>query len=142
MLKYMLDTNICIFTLKNRPAHMRDTFKRHSGQMCISTVVLTELIHGAERSANPQRNLAEVESFTARLEVLNYDCAAATHSGQLRAELASARTLIGPYDLLIAGHARSLGLILVTNNRREFDRAPGLRVEDWVAATTSIGPAL
>lgn len=132
MLKFMLDTNICIFTLKNRPAHMRETFKRHSGQMCISTVVLTELIYGAERSAHPERNLADVESFAARLDVINYDQPAATHSGQLRAELANAGTPIGPYDLLIAGHARSQGLILVTNNRREFDRVPGLRVEDWV----------
>ena len=135
----MLDTNICIFTIKNRPAHMRDIFKRHSGQMCISTVVLTELIYGAEKSASPERNLSNVESFVARLEVLNYDPSAAAHSGQLRAELASAGTPIGPYDLLIAGHARSKGLILVTNNRREFDRVPGLRVEDWVNAVTTTG---
>ena len=91
-----------------------------------------ELIYGAEKSSNPERNLADIEGFAARLEVLKYDQDASIHTGQLRAELARAGTPIGPYDHMIAGHARSQGLILVTNNRREFDRVPGLRVEDWV----------
>ena len=91
-----------------------------------------ELIYGAEKSSNPGRNLADVEGFAARLEVLKYDQDAAAHTGQLRAELAKAGTPIGPYDHMIAGHARSQGLILVTNNLREFNRVPGLRVEDWV----------
>ena len=134
MLKYMLDTNICIFTVKNRPQQVREAFNRHHGQLCISSISLMELIHGAERSAMPERNLSVIEGFSARLEVLNYDQAAATHTGQLRAELARSGTPIGPYDQLIAGHARSQGLILVTNNRREFDRVPGLRVEDWTTA--------
>ncbi len=134
MLKYMLDTNICIFTVKNRPAHMRDVFNRHHGQMCISAVSLMELIYGAEKSASPERNLAVVEGFAARLDVLPYDEIAASHTGQLRAELAKSGTPIGPYDQMIAGHARSLGLIVVTNNRREFDRVPGLRVEDWATS--------
>lgn len=85
----------------------------------------------AEKSASPERNLAVVEGFAARLEVLTYDDIAAIHTGQLRAELARNGTPIGPYDQLIAGHARSRGLIIVTNNRREFDRVDGLRVEDW-----------
>ncbi|WVT75886.1 tRNA(fMet)-specific endonuclease VapC (plasmid) [Sinorhizobium chiapasense] len=131
MLKYMLDTNICIFTVKNRPQPVREAFNRHHGQLCISSITLMELIYGAERSAMPEQNLSVIEGFSARLEVLNYDQAAASHTGQLRAELARAGTPIGPYDQLIAGHARSQGLILVTNNRREFDRVPGLRVEDW-----------
>jgi len=131
MLKYMLDTNICIFTIKNRPQEVRETFKRHSGQMCISAVTLMELIYGAEKSSNPERNLADVEAFTARLEVLKYDPEAAAHTGQLRAELARLGKQIGPYDQMIAGHARSQGLIVVTNNCREFDRVPGLRIEDW-----------
>lgn len=131
MLKYMLDTNICIFTVKNRPQPVREAFNRHHGQLCISSITLMELIYGAERSAMPEQNLAVIEGFSARLEVLNYDPAAASHTGQLRAELARTGTPIGPYDQLIAGHARSQGLILVTNNRREFDRVPGLRVEDW-----------
>jgi tRNA(fMet)-specific endonuclease VapC len=133
MLKYMLDTNICIFTIKNKPQHVREAFTRHHGQLCISSVSLMELIYGAEKSASPERNLVVVEGFSARLEVLNYDEFAAGHTGQLRAELARNGTPIGPYDQLIAGHARSRGLILVTNNRREFDRVPGLRVEDWTA---------
>lgn len=134
MLKYMLDTNICIFTVKNRPAHMREVFNRHHGQMCISAVSLMELIYGAEKSASPERNLAVVEGFAARLDVLPYDEIAASHTGQLRAELAKSGTPIGPYDQMIAGHARSRGLIIVTNNRREFDRVPGLRVEDWATS--------
>lgn len=133
MLKYMLDTNICIFTIKNKPEHVRDAFNRHHGQLCMSSVSLMELIYGAENSSSPERNLAVVEGFSARLEVLPYDEMAATHTGQLRAELALNGTPIGPYDQLIAGHARSRGLIVVTNNRREFDRVAGLRVEDWTA---------
>jgi tRNA(fMet)-specific endonuclease VapC len=134
MLKYMLDTNICIFTVKNRPQQVREAFNRHHGQLCISSVSFMELIYGAEKSANPERNLSVVEGFAARLEVLAYDHMAASHTGQLRAELARSGTPIGPYDQLIAGHARSRGLILVTNNRHEFDRVPGLRIEDWTAS--------
>lgn len=133
MLKYMLDTNICIFTIKNRPQQVRDAFNRAHDQLCISSVCLMELIYGAEKSASPEKNLSIVEGFVARLEVLPYDELAASHTGQLRAELARSGTPIGPYDQLIAGHARSRGLIMVTNNRREFDRVPGLRVEDWTA---------
>jgi tRNA(fMet)-specific endonuclease VapC len=91
-----------------------------------------ELIYGAEKSAAPEKNLNVVEGFSARLDVLDYDDEAAIHTGQLRAELARLGQPIGPYDQLIAGHARSQGLILVTNNLREFQRVPGLRVEDWV----------
>ncbi|KAB2683815.1 type II toxin-antitoxin system tRNA(fMet)-specific endonuclease VapC [Brucella pseudogrignonensis] len=131
MLRYMLDTNICIFTIKNRPQQVREAFNRFHDQLCISSVSLMELIYGAEKSAQPEKNLAVVEGFAARLEVLSYDEAAANHTGQLRAELALSGTPIGPYDQLIAGHARSRGLIIVTNNRKEFDRVPGLRVEDW-----------
>lgn len=132
MLKFMLDTNIYIFTIKNRPIEVRDAFKRHNDQMCISTVTLMELIYGAEKSSNPERNLAAVEGLAARLEVLTYDRNAAAHTGQLRAELARLGTPISPFDQMIAGHARSQGLIIVTNNRREFERVPGLRSEDWV----------
>lgn len=132
MLKYMLDTNICIFIIKHKPPHVRETFNQHSDQLCISTVTLMELVYGAEKSASPEKNLNVVEGFAARLEVLEYDSSAAYHSGQLRNELAKAGTPIGPFDQMIAGHARSKGLILVTNNLREFNRVPGLRVEDWI----------
>lgn len=132
MLWYMLDTNICIFTIKNKPQVVREAFNRHHGQLAISTVTLMELIYGAEKSAAPERNLAIVEGFAARLDVLDYDIQGAAHTAQLRAELAKAGTPIGPYDRMIAGHARARGLTLVTNNLREFQRVPGLRVEDWV----------
>ena len=118
MRKYMLDTNIVIFTIKNRRSHVREAFKHHQGQMCISTVTVGELIYGAERSAQVERNLADVEGFLARLEVAPFDTHAATHFGQLRAALYRTGTPIGPYDMMIAGHARSLGLTLVTNNQR------------------------
>lgn len=132
MLKFMLDTNICIFTIKNKPANVREMFIRQHGLMCISTVTLMELFYGVERSANPTRNLAEVEGFAARLDVLDFDSNAAAHAGQIRAELAMVGTPVGPYDQMIAGHARSRGLIVVTNKRREFESVPGLRVDDWL----------
>jgi len=131
MLRYMLDTNICIFTIKNRPQRVREAFIRFQDQLCVSSVTMMELVYGAEKSANPGKNLAIVEGFSSRLEVLPYDEPAASHTGELRAELGRLGTPVGPYDALIAGHARSRGLIVVTNNRREFDRVPGLRVEDW-----------
>lgn len=133
MLKYMLDTNIVIYTIKNRPAAVKEAFQDHYGQMCISTVTMMELIYGAEKSALPGRNLLDVEGFAARLDVLDYDSEAAAHSGQLRAELAKTTGQpIGPYDMMIAGHARARGLILVSNNVREFEHVPGLRLENWV----------
>jgi tRNA(fMet)-specific endonuclease VapC len=129
----MLDTNIVVYTIKNRPELVRETFKRHQGQMCISSVTLGELIYGAERSAQPERNLADIEGLAARLEVSPFGTEAAISFGQLRAELYSSGNPIGPYDMMIAGHARSLGLILVTNNVKEFDRVSGLRIENWTA---------
>lgn len=132
MLKYMLDTNMVIYTIKNRPAKVREVFKTYSGLMSISAVTLGELIFGAEKSGQTERNLADIEGLTARLEVLPFDGPAATHFGQLRAELSKIGKMIGPYDQMIAGHARSLGLILVTNNLREFERVPGLRLENWI----------
>ncbi len=133
MLKFMLDTNIVIYTMKNRPEAVRAAFNAHAGQMCVSTITQMELIYGAEKSANPTRNLADVEGFIARLEVLDFNSAAAIHAGQIRAELAATKgTPIGPYDQMIAGHARSLGLIVVTNNLAEFQRVPGLRVDNWL----------
>lgn len=99
--------------------------------MCISSVTLRELIYGAEKSASSEKNLRVVEGFIARLEVLNYGIDAAVQTGQMRAELARAGTRVGPYDNMIAVHARTVGLILVTNNTREFERINGLRLEDW-----------
>jgi len=131
MIKFMLDTNICIFTIKNKPQIVREAFNLHDGQLCISAVTLMELIYGAEKSAAPEKNLAVIEGLAARLEVWPFDNEAAAHTGMIRSELAKAGTPIGPYDQMIAGHARSRGLIVVTNNLREFERVKGLRVEDW-----------
>jgi tRNA(fMet)-specific endonuclease VapC len=131
MYKYMLDTNICIYTIKNRPSQVRDAFIRHQDQLCVSTVTAMELIFGAEKSTAPEKNLAVIEAFLARLALLDYDLHAAEHTGQLRAELQKLGTPIGPYDQMIAGHARSLGLIVVTNNEREFESVSGLRMENW-----------
>lgn len=133
MIKYMLDTNIVIFTIKNKPDHMRKMFNQHQGRMCISTITLMELIYGAEKSAAPEKNLAVVEAFAARITVLDYDALAAEHTGQIRAEQAKIGKPIGAYDQMIAAHARSRGLIVVTNNVREFERVDGLRIEDWTA---------
>ena len=135
MLKYMLDTNIAIYTIKNKPLEVREAFKAHDGQLCISSITLMELIYGAEKSAAIARNLRDIEGFAARLEVLPYDNAAAAHTGQLRAELKKTGRPIGPYDEMIAGHARALGLILVTNNTRQFEQVPGLRLDNWVSAS-------
>lgn len=131
MLKYMLDTNIVIYTIKNRPSQVRAAFKKHENQMCISAVTLGELIYGAERSSQPERNLADIEGLVARLEIMPFEHRAAEHFGQLRAELYRIGQPIGPYDMMIAGHARAMGLILVTNNMKELARVPGLRAENW-----------
>jgi tRNA(fMet)-specific endonuclease VapC len=133
MLKYMLDTNIAIYTIKNKPNEVRESFKAHDGQMCISSVTLMELVYGAEASAAVERNLRDVEGFAARLEVLPYDNEAAAHTGQLRAELRKMGRPIGPYDEMIAGHARSQGLVVVTNNTKQFENVPGIRLVNWVS---------
>ena len=132
MLKYMLDTNIVIYTMKNKPDSVRERFKKNHGRMCISSITYMELVYGAEGSSNPDRNLTSLEGFVARMDVLPLDDSAAAHAGQIRAELARLGMPIGPYDQLIAGHARSQGLVLVTNNEKEFARVPGLRTENWV----------
>jgi len=134
MLKYLLDSKIVIYTLKNRPAKVRQAFIANSGQMAMSSVTLMELIYGCEKSADPARNQREVEGLAARLDVLPFDDAAAIQTGQIRAELAKVGKPIGPYDFMIAGHARSQGLILVSNNLQEFKRVAGLRLENWARA--------
>ncbi len=132
MLKYLLDTNIVIYTMKNRPQQVRRHFKDHHGRMGISAVTVGELVFGAEHSQQVERNLADIEALAARLEVLPFDESPAYHFGQICAELYRVGTPIGPYDMMIAGHARACGLTLVTNNVREFERIQGLRIENWV----------
>ncbi len=132
MLKYMLDTNIVIYVIKRKPIELLDLFNLHAGQMSISSITLAELLHGAEKSAKPEHNMRQVEDFVSRLEVLEYGIKAAAHYGSIRANLERQGTPIGVNDLHIAGHARSEGLVLVTNNMREFERVDGLCVENWV----------
>jgi tRNA(fMet)-specific endonuclease VapC len=131
MLQYMLDTDICIYVVKNYPAELRERFNRLAEQLCISSVTLGELHYGAEKSARRLQNLQAIEHFTARLEVLAFGSKAAAHYGQIRAELERAGTPCGPHDMQIGAHARSEGLIVVTNNMREFGRMPGVRTENW-----------
>jgi len=132
MLKFMLDTNIIIYVMKNRPKQVKDRFKSHNGQMCISSVTLGELVFGAEHSQQTDRNLADIEEMTARIEVLPFEDKAAYHFGRIRSDLYRMGRPIGPYDMMIAGHARASAMILVTNNVKEFERVPGLQVENWV----------
>jgi len=132
MLKYMLDTNIVIYVIKRRPLEVLDTFNQHAGQMCISSITLSELLHGVEKSAQPDHNLRQVESFVSRLDVLDYTSKASAHYGDIRSNLEKKGKTIGVNDLHIAGHARSEGLILVTNNLKEFERVEALRLDNWV----------
>ncbi len=132
MLRYLLDTNIVIYAIKNRPRSLREKFSRLQDQMAISSVTWGELIYGVERSSQSDRNLADIESMAAKLEVIPFDRPAADHFGQIRAELYRVGTPIGPYDMMIAGQARARGLIFVTNNTKEFKRIPGLMLENWI----------
>ena len=132
MLKYMLDTNIAIYVIKRRPPEALATFNQHAGQLCISSITLAELMHGVEKSAKSNHNLRQVEDFTSRLTVLEYGNKAASHYGDIRAVLERKGTPVGVNDLHIAGHARSEGLTLVTNNLKEFERVEALRLENWV----------
>ena len=137
MLRYMLDTNLCIRVLRDRPQALRERFNLEADGLCISTIVLTELLHGALKSARPEHNRSEVEHFAQRLDVLPFDIDAAGHAADIRAALERRGMTIGGYDLLIAGHARSRGLVVVTGNLGEFNRVDGLRAEDWSNAPTA-----
>ena len=132
MLKYLLDTNIVINVIKRRPLQVLEVFNRHHGRMAISSITLAELAHGVEQSSDPSRNLGVVEDFVSRLTVLPYDDRAAWQYGNIRAVLETLGQPIGVNDLHIAAHARSNGLTLVSNNLHEFERVPGLLLENWV----------
>lgn len=132
MLRYMLDTNICIYVIKSVPVQVGDRFNASSAEICISSITCGELRFGVEKSTQVERNAAVLEDFVSRLTVLPFSPAAAVHFGQIRAFLKRAGTPCGPYDMQIGAHARSAGLTLVTINRREFDRMPGVLVENWI----------
>ncbi|WP_066458305.1 type II toxin-antitoxin system tRNA(fMet)-specific endonuclease VapC [Castellaniella caeni] len=132
MLRYLLDTNMVIYVLKRRSLDLLTIFNANSGRMAISAITLAELLHGAEKSSRVSENLSAVEDFCSRLDVLSYGAKAAQHYGAIRAALEKQGQPIGVNDLHIAGHARSEGLVLVTNNVSEFARVPALVVENWV----------
>ncbi len=132
MLRYMLDTNITIYVIKKRPIEVLKQFNANAGSLCISSITLAELLHGAEKSERVAHNHSVIDDFVSRLTVLDYDIKAALHYGQIRAALEKQGKTIGINDLHIGAHARSQGLSLVSNNLREFARIPGLVAENWV----------
>jgi len=131
MAMFLLDTDTLIFLLHGHQEVFRNVEAHGEDPKAISVVSYGELLHGAAKSARPDVNRREAENFAARLEVLPFDAQAAAHAADIRAALERQGRPIGGYDLLIAGHARSRGLIVVTGNRGEFDRVEGLRCEDW-----------
>ena len=135
MLKYLLDTNIAIYVIKRRPIEVMGTFNENAGRMAISAITLSELFHGAEKSARVSQNLAVIEDFASLLEVLPYSAKASQHYGAIRASLEKAGQPIGINALHIAAHARSEGLTLVTNNLSEFKRVPGLLTQNWLSSS-------
>jgi tRNA(fMet)-specific endonuclease VapC len=136
MARVMLDTNVCIRVIRNRPSVVAARFQSLVDDLAISTLVWHELLYGAEKSDRPAYHIEKAEDFATRLTVLDFDQAAAAHAANIKSVLARAGQLIGPNDILIAGHARSLGLKLITGNLGEFRRVDGLRCEDWLAEET------
>ena len=133
-MKYMLDTNICIYAIKHKPPEVIKNFLKHNPEdICVSSITYGELMHGVEKSQAEERNRAAITLFLSSISILPFDNYAAEEYGKVRAELERKGTPIGPMDMLIAGHARSERLILVTNNTREFFRVEDLdlEVEDW-----------
>lgn len=129
---YMLDTNICIYVMKNRPERVLEQFRKELDRgICISSITLAELEYGMKHSSNPVKNEQSLLKFLLPLSILPFGQAAASAYGEIRAYLQRKGTPIGPLDMLIAAHARAENMILVTNNVREFERVPGLELENW-----------
>jgi tRNA(fMet)-specific endonuclease VapC len=134
-LRRLLDTNVCIHIIRRRPQAVLRRFEdREIGEVGISSVTVAEFRYGAEKSSRPEQNLEALGRFLLPLEVLAFGEEAATAYGRVRAALEKAGTPIGPLDALIAAHAVSMGVTLVTNNTGEFQRVPDLEVEDWTRA--------
>jgi tRNA(fMet)-specific endonuclease VapC len=131
MLRFMLDTDTSIWVIRERNPVIGQRFQQETAAIALSTISLTELLHGAAKSDRPAFHRAKVEDFCSRLTVVDFDEGAADHAADIKLDLGRKGCLIGPNDLLIAGHARSLGLQLVTGNMREFTRVDGLRCENW-----------
>ena len=132
MIKYMLDTNICIYIIRKKPgAVLRRLQRSRVSDIGISSITLSELEYGAAKSSRPQQNKLALTEFLAPIEILPYDDLAAQQYGELRAHLERKGKPIGSLDMLIAAHALSLKCILVTNNEVEFRRVPKLNIENW-----------
>ena len=132
-MKYMLDTNICIYAMKNKPKKVLQRLKEEINEgVCISSITLAELEYGMKYSSNPAKNEQALLRFLVPLSVLPFGAAAASEYGEIRMFLQKQGTPIGPLDMLIAGHAKVEGITLVTNNVREFERVPLLEIDNWV----------
>jgi tRNA(fMet)-specific endonuclease VapC len=130
---YLLDTNICIYIIKKRPEKVLEKFNTLSlGDVAISSITLAELHYGIMKSSNPKKNQEALDKFLTPLEILDFDYFATIEYGKIRADLEKNGTPIGPLDTLIAAHAKSQKLTLVTNNEKEFIRIPDLKIENWV----------
>ncbi len=133
MMKYMLDTNTCIYIIKRKPVEVIDRFRQlQISQVSISSITLSELEYGVIKSSKPEQNHLALAQFLAPMEMLPYGDEAAQHYGKVRVYLEKQGTLIGSLDMLIAAHALSTGCILITNNVKEFDRVPNLKINNWV----------
>ena len=131
-MKYMLDTDTCIYVINKRPQKVFDRFKRHRvGDIGLSSIALSELQYGAQKSSNVEKNLESLNAFVTPLEILEYGEAEAQTYGEIRNKLERKGQPIGSMDLLIAAHALTLGLTLITNNRREFSKVPNLQIASW-----------
>jgi tRNA(fMet)-specific endonuclease VapC len=132
-MKYMLDTNICIYIIKRKPQAVIERFLHTDiSQIGISSITLSELMYGVSKSSKPGQNLTALVQFMAPLEILPYGEDAAQYYGDLRVHLEKQGTPIGSLDMLIAAHVLSTACTLVTNNEKEFTRIPNLRIENWV----------
>lgn len=130
-MKYMLDTNICIYAIKQRPEQVFIRLQEHDPkEICISSVTYAELVHGVEKSQAIEKNRLALALLLANIEIVSFDSLAAESYGKIRADLEKAGTPIGPLDMMIAGHARSLGYTIVTNNTKEFQRVRDLKLEN------------
>lgn len=133
MMKYMLDTNTCIYIIKRKPVEVINRFRQFQiSQVSISSITFSELEYGAIKSSKPEQNHLALAQFLAPIEILPYDNGAAQHYGELRLYLEKHGTPIGSLDMLIAAHALSTGCILVTNDIKEFERVPNLKINNWV----------
>ena len=137
-MKYMLDTNMCIYAMKNQYIGLREYMAEIPPlEMCISTITLSELKHGVYKSAAVEKNQEALIRFLSIIKVLPFDDVAADEYGKIRASLEKKGMPIGTMDTLIAGHARANGLTVVTHNTKEFSRVDNLKVEDWVEKLAS-----